>query len=215
MPKIGIILNERQEIASFMEGVAIAIYQKKDGSWVKTEEIHNYFKERDSMFQMREFLHQLIQELKDCRILVATIITGIPYMILDKEGFFLCEAKNQSEQLLEEISYDYSSMLQEKQKISCMSVSDYPTSPYETKEKGIFELDIRKLQEYHPQISTKKAIIPFLKQKKFYQLKIYCNHIMPWLEHDLSMKAFSYEANKLDKGGYLILIQQVSCMENE
>lgn len=211
MLKIGVVVNEKQEISSFLDGVKVVIYEKKESTWLPACEIENYLKDKEAIPLMREYLKKLILELEDCKILVASIVTGIPFMMLDKEGFMLCEAEEISNQLFEEIAYDYAKIEQEKEKPSKTTRKDYPTKPFETKEPGIFELDLRKLQESHPEVSSKMAIIPFLKETTFYQLNIYCDHIMPWVEHNPAMLGYEYETSKLDGNGYVICISKKSC----
>lgn len=211
MIKIGVVLNDKDQITSLMEGSKVAIYEKVDRSWVKSCEIKECFSGRNSMSQMRVFLGQLMAELKDCKILVASILTGIPFMILDKEGFMLCEAEEISEQLFEEIAFDYEKMKQDKEQAKKTPLQDYPTKPFETKEPGIFELDMRKLQECHPEMSSKMALIPFIKEVKFYKLLVYCNHVMPWLERELSVMGFHYQVSKLEEQGYLVEVEKVCC----
>jgi Fe-only nitrogenase accessory protein AnfO len=207
--KIGVVLNQEEQIASLLEGGKVAIYERKESTWIKTDEVKQCFSQRDSINQMREFLDHLVKELKDCKILVASIITGIPFMLLDKEGFMLCEAEEMSKQLLEEIAYDYEKMKQEKERLSKDPLKDYPTAPFETKEKGVFELDMRKLQKCHPEISSKKALFPFLKEMKFSKLMIYCSHVMPWLDRELKGFGYCYQVNKLEEQGYQVDIKSI------
>ncbi len=211
MTKIGVILNQEEQITSLMEGSKVAIYKKVDQSWVKTCEITECFSGRSSMGQMRVFLGQLIAELQDCKVLVASILTGIPFMILDKEGFMLCEAEELTEQLFEEIAFDYEKMKIDKEQATKTPLEDYPTKPFETTESGIFELDMRKLQECHPEMSSKMALIPFLKEVKFYKLLVYCNHVMPWLDRELPVLGYTYQSSRLEDQGYLVEIEKTCC----
>lgn len=212
MPKIGVILDEKQEIASLLDATKLIIYEKKEDGWKETKEVVDSFRQRDSISLMREFIEKFVHEMGDCKIIVASILTGIPFLMLDKKGFMLCEAKEISDQLFEEIGYDYAQMEQEKEKTTKSIKKDYPRTPVETKEAGIFELDLRKLQENHPEISSKMAILPFLKENTFYQLNLFCDHVMPWLEHHPIMARYQYRANKLEGSGYLICIAKRTCI---
>jgi len=208
MPKIGVILNEKQEIASLLDGTKLIIFEKKEDGWKETKEVVDSFRQRDSISLMREFIEKFVLEMGDCKIIVASILTGIPFLMLDKKGFMLCEAKEISDQLFEEIGYDYAQIEQEKEKRTKSIKKDYPRTPVETKAAGIFELDLRKLQEYHPEISSKMAILPFLKENIFYQLNLYCDHLMPWLEHHPVMLKYHYTTSKLEGVGYLVCISK-------
>lgn len=211
MPKIGVVLNNKNQITSLMEGTLIGIYEKRETVWIQTEEIRDCFMQRDSIYQMREFLKELVAQLKDCKILAASILTGVPFMVLDKEGFMLCETTELSDQLFEQIAYDYAKAEQTRLEASAKELLqngtvNYPVQPFETDVKGIFELDMNKLQKFHPEISSKKAMIPFLKKKEFQKLLIYCSHVMPWLDRELPALELSYKTDTLEGSRYQIAI---------
>lgn len=210
MPKIGVILDEKKEITSLFDGDNIVIYEKKKGSWIVSYEVKNTFQQMESIQKMRETIQELILNLGECKILVASLLTGIAFSVLDKEGFLLCEANEISNQLFEEISYDFAMLEQEKQRRRVSE--EVKTKPYETKDSGIFELDLRKMQECHPEISSKMAILPFLKEETFYKLRLYCEHVMPWLEHHHAMTNYQYKASKLEGSGYLVCITKKTCV---
>ena len=67
-----------------------------------------------------------------------------------------------------------------------------PTSPVETA-NGIYYLDLIKLQNAHPDISSKKALRAFIDNSPFIRLDLVCSHIPAWL------KSPEYE-KKLDIG---------------
>lgn len=207
MAKIGVILNQQEEIASLMEGMQVAIYEKIASKWTKISIVKDCFMQKDSLTQMRSFLSKLVVELQDCKILIGTVITGIPYMILDKEGIMLCEANIMSEELFTTVERDYEQMKQKKNDVVNAKVIDYPSMPYETGECGVYELDMRKLQEVHPEISSKMALIPFLKKTKFTRLDVYCSHVMPWLDAELLARGLIYYVERLADEGYKLAIK--------
>ena len=206
MSKIGVILNYNEEIASFIDGVQVSIYQNIDSQWTKIGEVKECFKQTESLSQMREFISQLVNEMKDTKILIGTVITGIPYMLLQQKGFFLCEANEMSNKLFTTVAYDYEKMEYEKTEITEVPLKDYPTSPFKTKDEGVYELDMRKLQEVHPEMSSKSALLPFLKDVKFNRLDVYCSHVMPWFDFGLSARGFTHIVEKLSGEGYKVEI---------
>ncbi len=207
MAKIGVILNQYEEIASLMEGTQVAIYEKIASKWTNISVVKDSFLQKDSLAQMRGFLSNLIVELQDCKILIGTVIAGIPYMILDKEGIMLCEADIMSEELFTTVERDYVQMEQKMNDIADVKVIDYPSMPYETGECGVYELDMRKLQEAHPELSSKMALIPFLKKTKFTRLDVYCSHVMPWLDAELLARGLIYYVDRLANDGYKVAIK--------
>lgn len=211
MVKIGVILNDKGNITSLMDGVNVSVYQFIESRWTIIEEITECFKQKELISQMRLLLNELIASLKDCEVLIGTIITGIPYLILDKAGIMLCESEELSESLLTTVAIDYEKKQQrilEKSNMTC--IYEYPQYPYPTGEDGVYELDMCKLQQAHPDISSKKALIPFLKDTKFRCLELYCNHVMPWLDFDLPSRGLTYKKEKLGGDGYKVTIEPKS-----
>ncbi len=211
MVTIGILMNNEHEIASMANGDRVAVYAKNDGSWYVQEEITECFQKFDAATQMRPLMAALVQEMKGCRILAAAVLTGIPYMVLDKEGFMICEADVFSEQLLEEIAYDFEKTCREKSEQQNAAADDYPAQPYETKTTGIYTIDLKRLMKAHPDMSSKKALVPFLQKGMFCQLQVICDHVMPWLGQHPVMEGYHYEAVKLEAGGYLLCIEKKVC----
>ena len=56
--------------------------------------------------------------------------------------------------------------------------------PVETQTPGIYFLDLGQLQTECPEVSSKKALLPFLSNTPFLELQLVCAHIPPWLETD-------------------------------
>jgi len=204
MVKVGVILNQKEEIASLYDGVQVAIFEKIALKWTKVSEVNINFSRKESMSQMRDYLAKLVIDMQDCKILIGTIIIGISYMILDQNGFLLCEADEMSDELFTAVVSDYETLQEEKINRTLNQLEDYPTSPYETQEKGIYELNIIKLQELHPEISSKKALIPFLKKIKFIRLDVFCSHVMPWFDYELAALGLTYSVEKLVEDGYKV-----------
>ncbi len=208
MNKVGVILNEKKELASFTDGIRVDVYEKSTSRWNKASEVKDCFRNKESVSHMHAFLNQLITELKDCRILIGTVITGIPYLELDKAGFMLCEAEKLSEELLSTVIGDYEKRMRESEESSMSPEEEYPCRPYRTEEAGRYELDLRKLQKVHPEISSKQALLPFIRESEFSMLTVYCDHIMPWLDGRLEAYGLTYKAKKLEQGGYKV---EISC----
>ncbi len=79
--------------------------------------------------------------------------------------------------------------------------------PVETQTPGIYFLDLAQLQKECPEISSKKALLPFFSNTPFLELQLVCAHIPPWLETDAS-----YEKKiRKEVGGLHITVTRKQC----
>ena len=75
--------------------------------------------------------------------------------------------------------------------------------------EGYYLIDLNELQFTKPELTSKKAIIPFLDKFEFDTLEVICCHIPPWLIEKEKKKEISIEASKLKKNEYKLLIRQI------
>jgi Fe-only nitrogenase accessory protein AnfO len=211
MVKIGVILNDEDKIRSIIDGTKVSVYQFIDSRWMIIDEVNICFEQKESIGQLRKLLNDLIANLKDCKVLIGLIFTGIPYMILDKEGFMLCETEDLSEALLTTVANDYEKEKQRiLEKINSAYTFEYPRYPYSISEDGIYEFDMRKLQQAHPEISSKKVLIPFFKLTKFRRLDLYCSHVMPWFDFDLPSRGLRFNNERLGDESFKVTIEPIT-----
>ena len=59
--------------------------------------------------------------------------------------------------------------------------------------KGDFCLDMEKILLKNPEMTSKKILIPYLKNGEFKRLDIICSHIPKWFYTDLGTLGFQYE----------------------
>jgi hypothetical protein len=55
--------------------------------------------------------------------------------------------------------------------------------PVETSTPGVYFLDLVALQKECPEVSSKKAMMDFLKDTPLLELRLVCKHIPPWIEN--------------------------------
>jgi len=59
--------------------------------------------------------------------------------------------------------------------------------------KGDFSINIEKIMFKNPEMTSKKILIPYLKNGEFNRLDVVCNHIPKWFLTDLGAMGFEYE----------------------
>ncbi len=205
--RIAILLNKDQQLADFTEVTTIHIYEKSEG-WevVKVIESEDITDKQEN--DTKNFMSSLIAELEGCKVIVGTLILGIPYYLFIRAGYEVCEAPEFSMLLLEQIYDDYCKPLTgENQEKKTENIS---TNPIPIDVDGNFFIDIISVQKTYPQLSTKKILLPFLSDSLFNSLKIKCSHIMPWLESYVEQRRFHIQIDRYE-GQYIILISHQLC----
>lgn len=220
--KIAVLLNEEGHLTSFIEATLICIYEKTS-QWqvIQTIELKDlsYKRENDT----KNFTLALIENLRGCKVIVGTLILGVPYYLLIRSGYEVCEAASFSILLLEQIYEDYckpflpnadvvdqETALVNEGKADSIPIMNISKSPVPIDEAGNFFIDIIAVQKAYPEISSKKILLPFLSNTLFNSLKINCSHVMPWLENYLEQRHFMTHISKR-QGSYIVLITHSLC----
>ena len=203
--RIALTINSESRLCPFPESVYIKILQKTSGSW-HTEKILPINLQLTNTDELRTRIRALITALPECRILLSTRISGIPYHIFDKMGFAIFEAPSISDNLLNDIVKDVIASKDELAADSLISRSPIEITP------GCYYLDYLLLESKNPEITTKKALLPFFDSTPFFSLTIRVSHLPPWLE--VGEYAQKYEiSKKKNDNAMLVTIKNTVCKE--
>lgn len=218
--QIAVLMNKNYEITSMDHIFYVCIYEKSD-TWKAVKEYH-LLPPIPETAEIKGMISQLVNQLGECKIVVGKTITGMIYHILDKNGFTMCESENLSDTVLDEIVEDFFKTADEEkeQKINNMQrkqevehrnqqIQQMKKSPIPVDDLGNYFLDMIELQKVYPEISTKKALLPFLCNELFLSLKIHCNHVMPWLDGFIADKNLEYTVTKVEQGVNILLNHKV------
>lgn len=203
---IAVIVDENDDMTSFETGRALKIYSNENGSWDFEKEVPYFIDIGLSPNEIRKQLKQIISEIGDCRIITGKSVSGLPYNILDRMGFAIFEAETLTAGLLDDIMNELEQYEKEKS-----SMSGCPTSPVPTEMEGVYFLNLIDLQEKHPEISSKKALQPFIEANLFYQLEVIVSHVPPWFDTFLPARCLTYELLALDKNLFKVIISKKLC----
>ena len=208
--KIAILFDQERCLTSLMEATVICVYEKKvDWQLVETLEMENMLYKREN--DIKNFTLVLIECLGCSKVIVGTLILGVPYYLLVRAGYEICEAPEFSHLLLEQIYEDYckSSPIDYSVKEEDRVISKYPVTIDSSND---FAVDIIQVQKAYPELSTKKILIPFFTDTLFNSLEIKCSHIMPWLEDYLEQRNLYTQVSRKE-GQYIILITHQLCSD--
>ncbi len=204
--KIAVLVNEEEELASFEKGSCINIYTKNNTHWQLFKEIRYYINTNMSLSDLRENIKSLIKELEDCKIIVGKVMSGLAYNIFDRMGFAIFEAKDITSSVLDDIYNEVNSL-----KTEALNSKQVALSPIETEENGVFYINLMELQTKHPEISSKKALKPFLETTPFFRLEVICSHVPPWFDNILPGLNLSYSIEENGDNKYKVSILNSVC----
>lgn len=210
MSKMCVLLGEDENLCNIFSVKQLCFYEKISEQWTKVKSILFQIDDEVQAMAMRHFASELAAILKeeDSPILIGKEIIGIIYQWLDKEGIIMCETEEISDLLFRQIEEDF--LIEKEGKMEV--VEEVPIKPYEVSGGGDYYLDFEKLQKYHPELTSKKVLLPFLCNDLYVSLTIRCSHIMPWLELFVEEQGLSMKSERKD-GIYTVYLTHGLCKE--
>lgn len=191
MEKIAFFLDENNKICSFQEGVMILIYEKEN-NWIKKEDFKINIKHLKTMGLIRKYFIEIVERLDDCRIVVVEKARGIPYGVFYESDYSIWELNGYPEEFLDLIIKGERKHIEETKEKENKSVA-------KKLDEGYFLIDLNELQFINPELTSKKAIIPFLQKEEFYTLEVLCCHVPPWLIEKEKNNEIRMSSTKLKK----------------
>lgn len=175
--KIAVFIQDKFKKDSSTTTLKVIVFEQSSESWCQIEETYVNIPQDMNVGLLREEVKKLIARLADCRIAVGPQLSGIIYGELNRHGFSIFETQDFTPDTLDGILRD----LDEGQ-TAVADLTYVPKRPVETETPGVYQLDLMKLQAANPEISSKQALRGFLDATPFYELRLICAHIPPWLE---------------------------------
>ncbi|MCO7124861.1 hypothetical protein NIE88_03610 [Sporolactobacillus shoreicorticis] len=180
MAKI-VVFSSENGLCSFRVADQLIVYEKLETRWGIKKKIKVNNQQPRSIQAQRKYVEDLLPLIKDCRILVGKEISGIPLVVFDKAGFHIFQANQISDEHFEEVIREIHSIERDNRAKKELSKK---AAPKLTKNKGVYFLDLIKLQEQFPEVTSKQALKGFLSQTPFLELHLYCRHTPPWIKKD-------------------------------
>lgn len=205
--KFCVIVDEEHNITDIFHAVKLCIHEKEE-NWkeVGNKDIeHNKPEKLEEVRELGKEVSSLVK-MSDSNMLIGTNIVGIPYQILDKNKIYMCEADTLTQEVFSAIYEDFYSKKEEKEE----EFQDVPDRPIMIAEDGFFYFDFDLSIKAHPELSSKKMLIPFLEKELYTCLTIQCSHIMPWLDYYVESHGLAMESQRKD-GKYTVTITHGLC----
>ena len=180
MNKIAVFTNANSELCDFFEAERFLIFEHSGSGWTQTGE-QSFEKIIPSAPALtRKNTETLLPLIEGCNVLAGGALFGIPFSVFDRAKLHIFEIGKINDETFDGIMED---LRKADAEASAKEAIIRDTKPVETSTPGVYFLDLIALQKECPEISSKKAMMDFLKDTPFLELRLICKHIPPWIEN--------------------------------
>jgi Fe-only nitrogenase accessory protein AnfO len=198
MNEIAVFLEEKDVISSFEDAKYIKIFTKEKYVWkVKKVILINRTSGQKGISEIRREYQNLIPEMNDCRIIVVSKAFGIPYSVFYMEDFSIWELEGNPFDFLDEI---VSKEIEEEEN------AEKEVEVAKKIGEGHYLVDLQELELINPEISSKKAIIPYLEKEEVKKIEVLCCHVPPWLVDRKDKYNINLEIHEIKRNDYKVII---------
>lgn len=189
--KIAVVENGKQQTSSIFEPGFISTYEENGGEWKVLNRFENKVCNAKGMAAVRMALADIVKQLGDVKIIVASEIPGIASGTFQAAGFDIFLVENSVLEVLDSIEKEMLYAIEERQKEPhTFDIMEYLEPGIN---KGDFSINIEEIMFKNPELTSKKILIPYLKNGGFNRLDVICSHIPKWFVTDLIAMGFEYE----------------------
>ena len=208
--EIAVFVDEEGKTASLVQRGKIIVYQKKQGLWQVSREKDFALDNHQGMSGLRKSMAEALSFLDNCKVFVALSVVGLPYFELEKACCSVWEFDGLALDLL-----DYVSAQEEEILALDLHQGQIPAipEPFEVS-PGFFQISLKEIQRNNSAITSKQALMPFLRRGQFYSLEVFCDHVPPWLEAELLAGKLVGDVQKISKDETRVSISKICCCES-
>lgn len=188
--KIAVVENDNWQTSSIFEPGSITTYE--DGEeWKVLNRFENKVCNAKGMAAVRIAVADTIKQLDDVKVIVASEIPGIASGIFQAAGFDIFIVENSVLDVLDSVKKEMLEAIEERQKEPAKFDIIQFLEPGAN--KGDFSLNMEKILSKNSELTSKKILIPYLKNGEFNRLDVICSHTPKWFVTDLGTLGFEYE----------------------
>lgn len=189
--KIVVVENDDRKTSSIFEPGFIAIYEEDDRGWKVLNRFENKVCNAKGMAAVRTAVADTIKQLGDVKVIVASEIPGIASGTFQAAGFDIFLVENSVLNILDSIKKETLEAIEELQKEPQKFEITQFLEPGVS--KGDFSINIEEIMFKNPDLTSKKILIPYLKNGEFNRLDVICSHLPKWFVTNLGVLGFEYE----------------------
>jgi hypothetical protein len=182
MSKIAVFTNKDSQICDFFDAERFLIFERGEAKakWETISETNFEKIVPSNPALTRRSTEALLPLIEGCDVLAGGTLVGIPFTVFDRAGLHIFEIGAVGDEVFDGIVEDLQSAdaaIAAKEKII------REAKPVETSTPGVYFLDLIALQKECPEVTSKKAMMDFLRDTPFLELRLVCKHIPPWIEN--------------------------------
>lgn len=198
MCKVTVFLSAKG-LCLFNQADQLIIFGKSETGWVQERKIEMTGEPPASIREQRQRVEQLLSQIDESRILVGQEISGIPYVVFDQAHFHIFQISQLTDEILDAVVSEVQSV--ENQQEANRKKLEH-AAPVKTEQNGIYQLDLVKVQQDDPEITSKQALMGFFAKTSFVELHLHCRHTPPWIERD---RRFTIEERPAAQHEYIVV----------
>lgn len=183
MDKIA-VFSKDQKMEPFLQCNRVEIFEKQNDNWLLVRTVSFSPVKGNSVKELRQETEQIAGYAEDAKAILCKEITGIPFSVFDKKGYGIFCTEEVWKETFQGVMADLEES-DEKKRLKEEIIRN--ARPAQTNTPGIYYLNLLDLQKECPEVSSKKALVSFLKETPFLELHLICAHIPPWLEQDSAL----------------------------
>lgn len=200
MNEIAVFLEEKDVISSFEEAKYVKIFTKDQYVWkVKKVILINRTSNGKGISEIRQEYKNIINEMEGCKIVVVTKAFGIPYSVFYMEDFSVWELEGNPLNFLDEII---------NREMEQEEIENQEVEVAKKLDDGGYLIDLQELELINPEISSKKAIIPYLEKEEVKKIEVICCHVPPWLNDRKDKYNITLEIHQIKRNDYKVIIEK-------
>jgi|GEM_PF-2618354 len=200
MSEIAVFLEEKDIISSFEDAKYIKIFTKDKYVWkVKKVILISRISGEKEISQVRKEYQNLLPEMDDCKIIVVNKAFGIPYSVFYMEDFSVWELQGNPFDFLDEI---IAKEIEEEEN------AEKEVEVAKKIGQGYYLVDLQELELINPEITSKKAIIPYLEKEEVKKIEVLCCHVPPWLEDRKDKYNIRLNIHEIKRNDYKVIIEK-------
>jgi Fe-only nitrogenase accessory protein AnfO len=189
--KIAVVENNNQKTSSIFEPGFVAIYEEDGGEWKVLNRFENKVCNAKGIAAVRMAVGDNVKQLDDVKIVVASEIPGVAFGTFQAAGFEIFLVENSALDVLDSVKKEMLELIEErKEKPQKFDIIQFLKPGMN---KGDFCLNMEEILSKNPELTSKKILIPYLKNGEFNRLDVTCSHIPKWFNIDLGFLGFEYE----------------------
>jgi Fe-only nitrogenase accessory protein AnfO len=204
--KIAVLVDNANQAISFNETGIVKLYSQNNGKWEVVKEIVFGLDDLLSINEIRERIRKMAAALEDCKVFVATEVTGVPYAILERLGFNIWNIQGVPAGFL-----DYIAEQEARTKTAMVKAVEKPI-PVKTGRDGCYYIDLKTILDKDSTLTSKQVLLPFLRNTDFNELEVICEHAPLWFAKEFPGLKLSATTEQLAADKCKVIVRaEVGC----